>query len=421
MQRRNFLKTSASAALLAGTLPSCAVPPAQEEKFYGHQGRIMDYQKFSIIDPGLKIKKIETWSKPNVAVVRVTADNGMEGWGQISTYDADISALVLHRKIASLVLGSDPADIDDLADRCVERNLKFPWSYVLRALGGVETAIWDLYGKIREQPVCELLGGEVKPVPIYGSSMSRAIKPEDEVERFTRLRDEIGINAFKFRISKEASRNGDAWPGRTEEIIKAVGSELADSCTLLVDANSGYTPDRAIEVGKMLRADGRHRHSEPCPYWEIEWTAEVTRSLDLKVSGGEQDNDLSQWRRIISLPSVDIIQPDPLYLGGVVRTVRAARMAAGKGIPCVPHSANLCMVTVFALHIMRAIPNAGPYLEYTIEEGGINQIARELYSPKLEITDGNLDMPSAPGWGVEFNKGWLDKADYQVSGEDIPG
>jgi len=124
MQRRNFLKTSASAAFLAGTLPACAVPSTQEEKAYTHQGRINNYQKFSVIDPGLKITGIETWSRPDVAVVRVTADNGMEGWGQISTYDADISATVLHRKIASLVLGSDPADIDDLADRCVEADIE---------------------------------------------------------------------------------------------------------------------------------------------------------------------------------------------------------------------------------------------------------------------------------------------------------
>jgi L-alanine-DL-glutamate epimerase-like enolase superfamily enzyme len=144
----------------------------------------------------------------------------------------------------------------------------------------------------------------------------------------------------------------------------------------------------------------------------------VTASLDLNVSGGEQDNDLAQWRRIISIPAVDIIQPDPLYLGGVVRTIRAARMAAERGIPCVPHSANLCMVTILALHIMRALPNAGPYLEYTIEEGGINQEARELYSPAPEIVDGALDMPSAPGWGVEFSKAWLARSDYQVSGKE---
>jgi L-alanine-DL-glutamate epimerase-like enolase superfamily enzyme len=77
------------------------------------------------------------------------------------------------------------------------------------------------------------------------------------------------------------------------------------------------------------------------------------------------------------------------------------------------------MVTVFALHIMRALPNAGPYLEYTIEEDeGINQTARELYSPAPKIVDGALDMPSAPGWGVEFSREWLEKADYQVSEEE---
>ena len=415
MQRRNFLKTSASAAVLAGTMPACAKPNPTGEPVIAHQGRTADYQPFSVIEPGLKIKKIETWSRPSVAVVRVTADNGMEGWGQISTYDADISATVLHRKIASHVLDADPAYIDDLADRCVESNLKFPWSYVMRAFGGVETALWDLFGKIRGQPVCELLGGEVKPVPVYGSSMSRAIHAEEEIERFTRLRDEKGVTAFKFRIGKEAGRNGDAWPGRTEEMIRGVGSALAPGCTLLADANSCFTPDRAIEVGKMLQDYGISQYEEPCPYWEIEWTARVTASLDLKVSGGEQDNELAQWRRIIHIPVVDIIQPDPLYLGGVVRTIRAARMAAAEGIPCIPHSAILCMVTVVALHIMRALPNAGPYLEYTIEEGDINQTARELYLPALEIVDGTLDMPSAPGWGVEFSREWLSMSDYQVS------
>ena len=103
MQRRNFLKTSASAAVLAGTMPACAKPNPTGEPVIAHQGRTADYQPFSVIEPGLKIKKIETWSRPSVAVVRVTADNGMEGWGQISTYDADISATVLHRKIASHV------------------------------------------------------------------------------------------------------------------------------------------------------------------------------------------------------------------------------------------------------------------------------------------------------------------------------
>ena len=183
-----------------------------------------------------------------------------------------------------------------------------------------------------------------------------------------------------------------------------------------MDGNSCYTPDKAIEVGKLAQEYGITQFEEPCPYWELEWTAEVTKELEMKVSGGEQDNDLAQWRRMINLPAVDIIQPDPLYLGGVVRTVRAAQMAAEKGMPCVPHSANVCMVTVFTLHLMRAIPNAGKYIEYSIEfDDGLTKLAKELYSPNLEIVEGAIDMPSAPGWGVEYNKEWLEAATYQKS------
>ncbi|MCK4747212.1 MAG: mandelate racemase/muconate lactonizing enzyme family protein, partial [Bacteroidales bacterium] len=313
-------------------------------------------------------------------------------------------------------LGKDPADIDEISDQCIERNLKYPWSYVNRALGGIDTAIWDLYGQIKGKPVCEMLGGESKPVRIYGSSMSRSIKAVEELDRMLRLRDEKGISAFKFRIGKEASHNEDAWPGRTEDMIATLGPALSSSCSLLVDANSCYTPDRAIHYGRMLEDHGIDQFEEPCPYWETEWIKEVADTLDMDVSGGEQDNDIAKWRRMINSHTFDIIQPDPLYLGGITRTWRTALMSDEVGIPCIPHSANHGMVTLFTLHLMRAIPNPGKYLEFSIEfDDGINHEARAMYAPILEIENGNLHLPSEPGWGITIHKDWLEKAEYQVS------
>ena len=386
------------------------------EGSYLHQGRTEGYRDFAVIDRGLKIARIETFSKPSIALVRITTDSGHEGWGQISTYNSDISADILHRNLAGRVLGMDPADIDGICDSCIEGNLKYPWSYVNRALGGIDTALWDLYGKMLDKPVFELLGGEAKPVRIYGSSMSRTITPGEELDRMMRLRDEKGITAFKFRIGKEASRNTDAWPGRTEEMINTLGPALSGSSSLIADANSCYTPDRAIHYGRMLEENGLVQFEEPCPYWELEWVKEVTGALTMDVSGGEQDNDLAQWRRITSMHCVDIIQPDPLYLGGITRTWRAALMANQAGMTCVPHSANHGMVTIFAHHLMRAIPNPGKYLEFSIEfDEAINGEARTMFSPAIEIADGHLDLPAGPGWGVAINPGWLDKTEYRES------
>ena len=143
---------------------------------------------------------------------------------------------------------------------------------------------------------------------------------------------------------------------------------------------------------------------------------EVSDALELPVSGGEQDNDLAQWRRMIRSGTFDIIQPDPLYLGGITRTWRVAQMAHRAGIPCIPHSANHGMVTLFTLHLMRSIPNPGNYLEYSIEyEEGINLEARAMYAPAMNVENGQLDLPSLPGWGISIHQEWLDQSDYRVS------
>jgi len=361
---------------------------------------------------GLKMTSLETYTHGHVSVVRLAADDGSEGWGQISTYDADISATVLHRKVAGHFLGRDPADLSDIVDRCIEANYKYPWSYVCRALTGAETAAWDLLGKRAGKPVCALIGGAPKPIPAYGSSMSREITPEDEAKRLVRLRDEKGYRAFKVRVGKVNGRNEDQWPGRTEAVVPAVRKAVGEGVSLKVDGNSCYSPDRAIEVGRLLEEHAYDHFEEPCPYWELEWTARVAAALDVAVAGGEQDNDLAQWRRMIALPAVDIVQPDICYLGGLLRTLRVARMAEKAGMPCVPHSANLAMVTVFTLHLLAAIPNAGPFLEYSIEDALWTE---GLFEPALRVVDGDVPMSEEPGWGVHFSPAWLEKAERQRS------
>ncbi len=363
----------------------------------------------------MKIRSIETFCNEFVAVVRVRTDHGAEGWGQISPYNADISAAVMHRQVAPHALGEDARDIDGLVDRIPEKEHKFPGSYICRALAGLDTALWDLRGRLEGKSVCALLGGEPRPFPVYASSMRRDITPRDEADRLVRLGDAHGYGAFKIRVGKECGRDEDEWPGRTEAVVPTVRKALGDDVALLVDANSCYTPRKAIEVGQMLEDSSVCHFEEPCPYWEIEWTAEVARALDLPVTGGEQDCSLPTWRRIVETRAVDVVQPDICYVGGLTRALRVAAMANDAGLPCVPHSANLSMVTVFSLHMMGAIANAGPYVEFSIEPTAYYPWQEGLFSPALEARDGRVQIPDAPGWGVEINPAWLAAADHRIS------
>jgi len=364
----------------------------------------------------MKIAKIETFSNEYVCFVKVTTDTGNEGWGQVAPYYADITATVVHRMVAPYALGMDAFDIDTLVDTITEKEHKFPGSFLRRAIGGVDTALWDMRGKLEAKSVCELIGGSVGSVRAYASSMKREITPEDEARRFVELRDRYGFDAFKFRIAAECGHDVDEWPGRTEAIVPTIRKALGDDVALLVDANSGFSPRRAIEVGKMLQDEGVSHYEEPCQYWEYNHTKQVTDALDIDVTGGEQDCELQNWQYMIDLAAVDIVQPDVCYLGGMTRTLRVASMAEKAGIPCTPHCANLSMVTLFTMHLLRAIPNAGKYLEFSIEGLDYYPWQDNLFveSP-FTITDGKATVTDQPGWGVEVNPVWLAESNHQVS------
>jgi L-alanine-DL-glutamate epimerase-like enolase superfamily enzyme len=367
----------------------------------------------------MKIARIESFCTEFVGFVRVTTEDGAQGWGQVSTYHSDITVQVLHRQVAPWVLGQDADDLDDLLDRVTEREHKFPGSYLRRAMAGLDTAIWDLRGKQAGLPVTSLLGGSPGPIRAYASSMKRDITPSDEADRMQRLRDDKGFDAFKVRAGSEVGRNRDEWPGRTEEIIPLMRKRLGDSADLLIDANSCYSPDRAIEVGHMLQDHGFCHYEEPCPYWELDQTKQVTDALQIDVTGGEQDCDLTTWRRMIDMRAVDIVQPDILYLGGICRTLRVCRMADAAGLPVTPHCANLSLVTLFTMHLLRAIPNAGKYLEFSIEGADYYPWQEGLFvHDPYAITDGCATVTDAPGWGIEPSPEWLARSHYRVSAAD---
>ena len=364
----------------------------------------------------MKLKQLETFTNEFVCFVRATAEDGSYGWGQVAPYHADITAQIVHRQLAPHVLGMDCFDIDAMLDIVRDREHKFPGSYLRRAMGGVDTALWDMLGRIEDKPVCELIGGTPGCVRAYASSMKRDVTPQDEANRFIQLRDQYGFDAFKFRIGAEVGRNRDEWPGRTEAIVPMIREALGDDAALLVDANSCYTPERAIEVGGMLQDHQISHFEEPCPYWEFTQTKQVTDALNIDITGGEQDCMMANWKHMIEDRIVNVLQPDICYIGGLSRTLRVTKLAEAAGMPVTPHAANLSMVTLFTMHLLRAIPNAGKYLEFSIEGRDYYPWQEGLFtSDPYVINNGQATVTDAPGWGVEINPQWLAKSTYQVS------
>ena len=126
-------------------------------------------------------------------------------------------------------------------------------------------------------------------------------------------------------------------------IVPTIRRGIGDDVALLADANSGFSVERAISVGRILQDNDVSHFEEPCPYWELEQTRQVTEALEMDVTGGEQDCYLPVWRSMIEMRAVNIVQPDVCYIGGITRALKVARMARDAGLPDTP---NLSLIHI---------------------------------------------------------------------------
>jgi L-alanine-DL-glutamate epimerase-like enolase superfamily enzyme len=363
----------------------------------------------------MMIKKIETFYQKNLCVVRITAADGITGWGQTAHVNADITGQILHRQLAPLVLGKDSGNIEDISDLCVESTYKFYGSYICRAAAGIDTALWDMRAKRAGKSVAALLGSTKTHVDVYGSSMDKKISPAREADRMKRLQQEKGFRAFKLHIAKGVARDQDMYPGRTEEIVPLVRKAVGDDTFLTVDPNGAYTVKRAIELGRFFAEYGIGYFEEPCPFWEYEKSAAVAKAVPMPVAGGEQDFCLAQWRRIVDSKAVAIAQPDILYIGGLTRALRVSEMTHQAGLLCSPHNGTHGMLQVFSIHMNAAILNPHPFLEFSIDQDVLDPFTKDFFYPVMEVKDGKVKVPDEPGWGITISEDWLEKSVYTIS------
>jgi L-alanine-DL-glutamate epimerase-like enolase superfamily enzyme len=368
------------------------------------------------------VVRVETFVREPVGLVRLTAADGTTGIGQLAPFHAEVAALVVHRQLARHVLGQQVADVAAIAalgDRCRHAEQKFTGSHLSRALAAIDTALWDLLGRRTGRPVCSLAGGRVRPVEVYGSDTSRRRTGVEEARLLAEHRDRFGYRACKVKVGAaggDRGADGDDWPGRTEEVVRAVGAALGDGA-LMVDGNGSFTPARAVAVGRLVEDVGGVLFEEPCPHWEHGWNAEVAAALTVDVALGEQEHDVVGFERIVRAGAADVLQPDVGYAGGFTTALAVARLATAAGLAWTPHAANRSLLAPYSLHLRAACEGDGPPVELAIEAADWTV---GLYRPALEVVDGHVAPSGEPGWGVEVEPAWLAAATRAVSELDAP-
>ena len=189
-------------------------------------------------------------------------------------------------------------------------------------------------------------------------------------------------------------------PGRTETLIPLARKTLGDAIDIHADANSSYDPPQAIRVGRLLEDINAVYFEEPCPFDHLEETKVVTDALTIPVAGGEQEYSDWRFRWTIANRGVDIVQPDLFYYGGMIRSIRVARMAAAAKMPTTVHISG-GFGFVYMLHFASCVPDIGRYQEYKL---GLGEYGTWI-DPPISVKDGKMTVPGGPGVGIKDLKG----------------
>lgn len=331
-------------------------------------------------------------------VVRVTTDEGWVGIGEAG-FSAEYFPTVgpvINAQLAPLLLGEDPRDIGALWQRMLDATHMWGRRGVeTYALSGVDIALWDLLGKVTNQPLYRLLGAVKDRARAY---FAPSLKATAEVVEEARQAQAEGYTAIKLRIGTDA-RTGVDLVARTREVV---GPEFE----IAVDANMAYDRRQALAVARELEQLGVIWFEEPILARSLsQYVADHTWLADrvgMKISGGESLFTRFEYIELLERRTFDIVQPDCTSVGGISEAKRVADLASAWNLTCVPHiacSSGTGIALAAGLHLVLACGNA-PLVEFD-PYGGPGWDG--LLAEPLHVHDGYLSPLDAPGLGVELS------------------
>ncbi len=322
-------------------------------------------------------------------LITISTDSGLTGIGSAYTHPS-LAHLIVRDQLEPLLKGQDPTDINDLWNRMYGTTLWYGRKgAAVTTLGGVDTALWDLRGKIKGLPIWQILGGDSPSCDAYASGLLWKETTELAEEAISYI--EKGYRRVKMRLARSEDYDKKA----VQAVRKAIGFDF----DIMVDTSMRYWPDLAQRMGDFFKEQGVFWYEEPFTPDDLEAYATLKQNTNVAIAAGENEFGLSGFRELIRANAVDIVQPDTARCGGITTTWEIAQMAHEHGLGVATHSWSDAIAIVSNAHVISAIPNG-----ITVEiDQMANPFVENLLTEPLNIKDGRLHLTSEPGLGIELD------------------
>lgn len=344
----------------------------------------------------------QTWSRINTVIVRITTDDGQVGVGETNLRTAPRAGLAIIRDhLARHVLGADPRDIEGIWWNMFTRGRPrgHTRGFYLKAMSGIDMALWDMNAKMQNEPLWRALKGVGKPkVPVYASAIRIFDTVEEAVEKGQEFVDS-GHRVVKVMVAgRELSYD--------LAVLKALRHRFGDSIGLCVDANSSFETTAAVRFATKAEEYDLLFFEEPVSPDNLRGYRRIRQASPMALAAGQSEFTPFAALPILAEGLIDFFQPNAGRVGGPTGVRYMQHAALPHGILFSAHVGASSVVNgLAALHLAAAAPER-TYAEYWEDESPLINIAKASY-PK--VVEGHVELGEEPGLGITLDEAMLDK------------
>ena len=342
-----------------------------------------------------------SYDRRSVCLTRIEAEDGTAGWGEGYGPASVVKSGV--EMLAPLIIGMNAMEIGRIWQHMYLKTLDFSRSGVLLAsISSIDIALWDLKGKLLEQPIHSLLGGKRrKRIQVYATGMyfteggNLERKLADEAKSYV----DQGFELLKMKVGHSLDQD--------RRNVESVRAAIGDEIKLMVDANHAYNFKEARELGSVLEDQNIGWFEEPLSPEDYEGYRRLRESLKVPIAAGECEYLIYGFKRLFEGKCVDIAQPDACGTGGLTEMLRIAALARSFHLELAPHCWGTGIAFAAGLHFLSTLDslpgrifNREPIFEMDRTE---NPLRDELTQPAFKAASGSVQLSDRPGLGVDVD------------------
>jgi galactonate dehydratase len=354
----------------------------------------------------MKITALKTYLvPPRWLFLKVETDEGVSGWGEpvLEGHAETLAAKIT--ELADMVIGRDPRHIEDIWQMLYRNGCYRGGPVLMSAISGLDTALWDIKGRVLGVPIHELLGGPVRR-SVRSYCWIGGDRPSDLIEGAMKLRDQ-GFDAVKFNICEELQivdtyAKVDGIIKRLFELREAVGSSM----DLAFDFHGRVHLPMARVLLKELEPLRPIFVEDAVVSAMVESMADLARATSIPLCIGERLHSRYDFKQVFELRAAQVINPDPAHVGGISETVRIGHWAEAYDVALAPHCPLGPIALAACLQINAVCHNAfiqEQSLGIHYNQGG-DLADYTLPGLGFTLTNGQLQIPTGPGLGIEVDE-----------------